>query len=153
MSEDVRYEIVWVILMEYLEMKSLSPFQKEILDSIDDRHGITRWDKLGRPMSMTDWIQCQTKEYACIGWFINWNVAVAAVWLGIDCMGGTAEKPMIFETVVVGVGSKHPLRLVRFASEEEARISYHRLVKAYRYRIDIGIWGRILQFFVKKAGF
>ena len=153
MTEEIRYEVVWIILKEYLEMKNLTPFQKEILDGIDERHGITRWDKLGRPMSMADWIQCQNNEYACLGWFINWGVAIVAIWLGIDCYGGTTEKPAIFEVVVVGYGRKHPLKLVRCATEEEAQSMYNSLIKAYKYRIDIGIWGRICSFFVKKAGY
>ncbi len=101
------------------------------------------YDREGRPITMRQWVQ----EYMALDGgntvamdvvkYRDKEVHISTVWTGLDHSFGSAARPLIFETSVLGgpLGDKS----ARYATEEQARVG-HQEILDYHYQ---GLPGRL----------
>jgi len=97
---------------------------------------IDYYDKNGTPMSLMEWCKVfEDKDYKRIALYQGIFVDVSTVWLGLDHNFG-GGLPIIFETMVFTKRFKE-VDCRRYHTIEEAKQGHIKMVKQYRWRIDL----------------
>ncbi len=79
------------------------------------------YDRDGRALSLEEWARLSSdRTYARIAYTQVGHLEVSTVWLGIDHGFGWTERPLIFETMILGATDSEDDYQARWSTEQEA---------------------------------
>lgn len=91
------------------------------------------FDRAGNPIDHAEWFRLlETPDYGVVENTRLRDVEVSTVWLGLAHNHGGDGPPLIFQTVIFGLGEDEPT--FRYATEAEARAGHEKAVEAVRRR-------------------